>query len=232
MEGASVLMHVTCTLQTFSCPQTHTGGLAHSQLIHTSDCLCSWLGRSIWWHEEKHSPSRELFTRSGGDPGTEKESTEMASHQSHYTKSQGKKEARRPSAVCVGCSLEIWTDNLLPACRQPPVEHRHGHKMDRWRGEGEQLMTLPLGIKQDPDELKQSALNQLGLDHLLQRNSLLPEKKIRGLKMQTGKGDCIFPFCCQMQYNVAFIHLQLLPYPFQSSGTYPQNTGHRVGIHP
>lgn len=54
----------------------------------------------------------------------------------------------------------------------------------------------------------------------------MPEK-VRGLKMQTGEGDCIFPFCCQLQYNVAFIHLQLLPYPFQScsrSGAYPQNT--------
>lgn len=165
MEG--ILMHVTCTLQTFSCPQTYTGGLARSQLIHTSDWLCSWLGRSISWHEVKHSPLRELFTCSGGEPGTAKESTEMASHQSRYTKSQGKKEASRPSAVCVGYSLEIWTDNLLPACRQHPVGERHGHKMDRWRGEGEQLMTLPLGIKQDPGELNQSALNQLCLNHLL-----------------------------------------------------------------
>lgn len=151
MEG--ILMHVTRTLQTISCPQTYTGGLARSQLIHTSDWLCSWLGRSIWWHEEKHSPSRELFTCSGGEPGTAKESTEMASHQSRYTKSQGKKEASRPSAVCVGCSPKIQTDKLLPVCRQHLVGDRHGHKMDRWRGEGEQLMALPLGIKQDLDEL-------------------------------------------------------------------------------
>lgn len=151
MEG--ILMHVTRTLQTISCPQTYTGGLACSQLIHTSDWLCSWLGRSIWWHEEKHSPSRELFTCSGGEPGTAKESTEMASHQSRYTNSQGKKEASRPSAVCVGCSPKIQTDKLLPVCRQHPVGDRHGHKMDRWRGEGEQLMALPLGIKQDLDEL-------------------------------------------------------------------------------
>lgn len=166
MEG--ILMHVTRTLQTFFCPQTHTGGLALSQLIHTSDWLCSWLERSIWWHEEKHSPSRELFTCSEGEPGTAKESTEMASHQSCYTKSPGKKEASRPLADCVGCSLEIWADNLLPACRQHPVMSgdRHGHRMDRWRGEGEQLMVLPLGIKQDPDGINQSSLNQLCLDHL------------------------------------------------------------------